>query len=264
MSRLIKIGIYGTYLLFVITAVIKLIQLNAQNFAIQLRDINHIIAGFFFLVMGIIALIMGIKLHFRLQKNYTLVASALIYFFLVSAGGGFLQGIFGIIEFQVREIQVIWTDSAYFFIASATFAMAIFIAEVFKKGVEIKANRNFIIFVGIVVSASLLSLTKKMLFDASDLELYIPLLLVFIITLYLYFTLSMKSLYLKKRAETAIEQKAFLFISISGYCLMFGFIGVLLFSFASIELLRFLNSILFSVGYVLLYLGFTLPANQKT
>ena len=262
MSRLVKIGLYGTYLWFIATAIIKLFQVNEQNYAIQLRDRNHIIPGIFFLIMGLIAMVMAIQLQIRIKKKYSFVTSTLIYFFLVSMGGGLLQGIFGIIEFQVRAIQVIWTDSAFFFIVSASFAMTLFILDVFTKGISEPENKKYILTMGIVVLASMFFLSKKMLAEASDVEVYVPVLFLFVLTLYIFLLLAKKSLELRHRVETNVEKSAFLLIAISGICLTFGFIGVLAFTLTQIEPVRYINSISFSIGYVLLYLGFTLPANQ--
>ena len=141
-------------------------------------------------------------------------------------------------------------------------SMTLFILEVFTKGVSEPENKKHIIIMGVVVLASMFFLSKKMLAEASDVEVYVPVLFLFVFTLYLFLLLSKKSLELRKRVETNIEKSAFLLIALSGFFLTIGFIGVLAFTLTQIEPVRYINSIAFSFGYILLYLGFTLPANQ--
>ena len=93
------------------------------------------------------------------------------------------------IKFTVRDLQVFFTDSTYFFIAGSTFMMGFFIIELFWKGLDVKRNIYILLGVGFITLISYVGISLNLIFELDDWVLYVPTAFLFITTIAIYLVL---------------------------------------------------------------------------
>ncbi len=256
LTKLLLLSIMGWW---IIILVIKIIITDISTFAMQFRTTDRIIQGVLYMLMTAVCLIMVGKLYQKYKERKTEITLILITYFTFSASGAFLQGFFSILEFEVREFQTFFTDTAFLFISASSLALCLFIIEVFNKGLSLKKNRITFTVISLIVFMANIFISKNVLGDTNDLELLIPMGLSLIITIGLYGLLIKQALYLAKRVEGEINEHAFKLISLSGVLLIISYILLVGYQLTDISEIRYVNAFLFISGYYYLYKGFVLP-----
>jgi hypothetical protein len=136
--------------------ILKFIVLQADQVEIEFRDNDHIIQGAMYLGVSIICTYTTLSLVLSKHNRDSIVKDSLVYFFLVSTIATLVQGIFNIYTFTFRSLQTLFTDSVYILMLSSSFALCLFILEVFEEGYENSKNRKFLIIVLLIISIAVI------------------------------------------------------------------------------------------------------------
>jgi hypothetical protein len=200
------------------------------------------------------------KLNRQRHKD---VIVQLIGYFGLSAIGVLLQGVFGIIEFDVRDFQTFFTDSSLIFLVGAGFCAGFFVIEVFRKGTDYGSNAKILnLFLGITILSEL-GLFLLQIIEIPTYILAIPLAGYLLLFLSYFVLLIFGAFDLRKRMETIVEKQAFLFIGMHGILLITVALFAILYSSTDIFSFRYLSAGAAALAFYCLYKGITLPMKKE-
>jgi hypothetical protein len=259
----IKIILLLNIALWVANLIITLLVLDISDFTLEFRDQGRIIQGVLYCVVGFVCIFMVLLLMDIYRKREKNVILLLMGYFILTGIAVFLQGLFGIVEFTVRNFQIFWTDSSMIFLTGAIFCLGCFVAEVFNKGIKRPENQKRLRIFLILIIITDLTLMINTMWSLNFIIIAIPVIPVLMFAIYYFFTLVTQSFKLRKRLESPIEQKAFLYIGMHGILLVIGGLAAALYSITEIFELRYVAAFVLMLAYYSLYKGFTLPMKQK-
>ncbi|MBN2156922.1 MAG: hypothetical protein JW776_12840 [Candidatus Lokiarchaeota archaeon] len=262
MNKIVKFFLWGIFIWWIVTFMIFIFISDIPELAMELRSSDKYIPAIFYVVMSIFAFFMMTRMIKKAREQKKVMSEILFGFFLLSAVSGFIQGFFGILQFTVSVLQNFWTSSTYFFVTGSTFMLGFFVIELFFKGLNTKKNKVALITIGIVILISNLGISLNILTDLGDIYLYVPIVLLLISTLGLYGALIYQSFKISRFLDPSPEKSSLIYIGLSGFFLIIGFILVIVYSFTDLNIIRITNAIIFMIGYFLLYWGFTLPSRK--
>ncbi|TFG20177.1 MAG: hypothetical protein EU530_04085 [Promethearchaeota archaeon] len=266
MKKLVKYWLWGTFAWWIVVFLIFVFITPIPEIVLQLREVEKIIPAGFYLALSIFAFFMMFKMIKKMQEkeDKSGIADSLFGFFLLSGASALIQGLFGIIEFTVRDLQVFFTDSTFIFISGTGFMLTIFMIELFWKEREHNQNIGILVGIGIIILFSYVGISLNIILELNDIFLYIPTALLFVATILIYLLLIINSFKIYRYLEKSIEKRSLLRIGLSGIFMIIGFILVLIYIFLDEFYVRIANAVFLMIGYYLLFRGFTRPIRKSS
>lgn len=265
MSKIKYISVIKWYSI-IIWVIFLILTINIQeinNFEVNLRDYGRIIQGIIFVIVAFVCFLMLILLYQLNKSRQKDIIVQLIGYFSLSAIGLLLQGIFEIIEFQVRDFQTFFTDSSLIFLVGAGFCSGFFVIDVFKKGIDEGNNSKRLDLFLLATMVGDFGLLLMKIIEIPIYILIIPLGGFIVFFLFYFFNLIYGAFDLRKRMETPIEKQAFLLIGSHGIILILVALFAIMYSFTDIFEFRYISAALTAVAFYSLYRGITLPMKKE-
>jgi hypothetical protein len=233
-----------------------------DNYIIGFRDRGRIIQGVLYCIVGLVCGMMEILL-FRLNRDrHKDVIVHLMGYFGLIAFAVLLQGVFSIIEFEIRAFQTFWTDSSFLLFVGAGFCLECFVYEVFQKGVYEGNNPKWLLLFLIMTILTEILLLIRTFIEIPIYLLVLPVLIFVCSFFWAFIKLLTGAMALRKRMETPTEKKAFLLIGMHGILLFGVAIFAVLYSVTDIFEMRYLSAALATFAFFSLYKGITLPMKK--
>ena len=96
--------------LWVLFFILTLLLERPETYALNFRDQGRIIQGVLYCLVGIVCCLMTILLYRINKTRHKDVVEYLMGYFGLTTIGILLQGVFSIIEFQIRDFQTFYRD----------------------------------------------------------------------------------------------------------------------------------------------------------
>lgn len=279
MNNFVKVSYLLVFLWFVISFLIVVIVLGRIDFPMYPVKPEYYPAGLTNFLTAIICFYLVIRLKTKHQKSE--IGEIIILVLLMVGILNVVQGIFQFYRFNVDYRAGIITDptyifqqfffnSSYYFLGCAIIGFYKFELEVFHDGLKQKGNKiRFYLITGYFIGFCVY-LLKFTFFSAQGVELAIlaGILLLSFITIFISLSYNAMRLRSRLEVEKKKERTALLFFGVTGVLLVVSMILNLIFNLlyeAGIELIVILSTsnIAMLLGFIGLYLGFTLPLKKK-
>ncbi len=255
---------------FVALLFIHSLLTNPLEFAITYRSSPDFVSAIIMIATsGICGLMVGrlLAVYWKKKKEPGLV-EILIGIFLFLGLTILVQGVFSFIQLSPHQLNLVCTQSVFFFLATAGVMLAHFQFEVFGGGLREKHNLAWFIVVVIIALFLDLGIVKDTIFGSERWELGVVGTPAVVCLFYLFIKLAYSALKTVNKVEDPIIKRGFLLMGYGWGTLFFGFTFLIIGGFFDFEtiidptLFLVLSIIIFGVvfaGTTLLYIGFTLP-----
>jgi hypothetical protein len=281
-KRRIVLGfVIYSMIFYIASLIITIFYYHITDFSIGMVDFVTLeYAKWSTFTSNILCAILSFYLMGKLIKAYRIQRSEIrmifIAYFWFSGLPALFVGLNVAFPFAAAELVGFFSISAFFLIPGATFFLIFLIIEIFLKNLEYGKNKLYLVLIGIFSTiVYLIAISVVFIGIGENIPglpgiLFVSFGLLFIlINLWLYFLLAIRSFQLISKVSEPLYKRAFTLLGLGGITIGLIYVGRVVAYFAlkatSIESI-ILNSIIdyaYLIGYVLLYLGITMPMKSK-
>jgi len=273
MNRILK-GVYIISFTFIGILLLHCLVTNPRDIKWVYRENPDLISAILMIATCSVCMLMvgRLVLVHRKKKRNPLVVELLISIFLFLGLTLLLEGVFSIIRVTPRQLNLVGSQSVFFFLAAAGFLLTQFQIEVFSGGMSDKRNKVWLIIVGFIALTLDVGIMKDTLFGSEVWELTIIGAPAIFVLYYLFITLAISSLRTSKKVEDPIAKQGFKLMGWGWSVIFIGFLFLIIGGFFDFQ--NFIEPILFItlsimtfaivfIGTTLLYIGFIFPMKEK-
>lgn len=279
MNKFVKINYLLVFSWFIISFLVVVFVLGRIDFPMYPVKPEYYQIGIINIITAIICLYLAIRLRTRHQK--TEIGEIIFLVLIMVVFLNIVQSIFQFYRFNVDYRAGIVTDpsyifqqfffnSSYYFLGSAVISFYRFTLEVFHDGLKQKENRLKFYFSTSYLIAFCIYLLKFTLLSAGSLELAIIAGILLLSFILIFSSLSYNAIRLRSKLEKekSKERTALLYFGFTGIFLVISMVLNLVFNLlyeSGLEIMSVLlmSNIFMLLGFICLYLGFTLPLKRK-
>ena len=264
---------------YLFSSIVLVIKYGIKDFSIALSDdfvpyLSVIVSN---IVVAFICSFLLFLLVRQNNKKKSEIKEILIFFFVFSAFPAYIIGFHYLIPANDLILKAYNLISPQFLIPGATFFLALFVLEIFDKGLDRKKNQIKMHFISIATIIACLLNFQYMLVSidpegntsaAANINLFYYIIILPLYTYY-YLSLMFRSYMLVQRIDEPHYKKGVQYLGISGAMLGIIYFGRIILFATSPDPSNFWDIVyaildyISLVGYVLLYLGIVNPSKHK-
>ena len=222
--------------------------------------------GLTYAVSALVVMFLLIRLFVIFKKRKSDLSLILVGYFINTLLNSALQAFLGFFKFNDENLQLLGETSSVILIVSTQFVFWFFLFELFKdgeKGTRFNLKSRLILFV--YLGSAVLGIFQGMVGSMTSTIVIIITLPLVILNVYLYAAVARNGISLSKRIGEKKEKMGLLFIGYSGIFIVctsiLAFLDYVLFDQSVVS--GTIVGILYLIGYIFLYLGFTIPKKSS-
>ncbi len=273
MNRILK-WVYIVTVAFIGVLFIHSIMTNPLEFGLSFTSSPDIVSTIIMIATSGVCVLMVARLlpvYWKKKKEPLLVA-ILISIFLFLGLTILVQGLFSLIDLKPHQLELVCTQSAFFYLAAAGFLLAQFQIEVFGGGLHEGRNRTWLIVIACIALVLDVGIVIDTIFGSEPWQLGLIGAPAVVVLYYLFAKLAYSALHTVNKIEDPVVKRSYHLMGLGWAMLFFGFIFLIVGGYFDFE--DFIGSTAFVIlsivtfgivftGTSFLYVGFTLPMKAK-